>query len=357
MAWWDFNEVSAAYSTDPAKAHGQNFNKDHNIIDLLFWAVEHGDAFLVVMFLSEEYVNERNERGDTLLYVAMRWNEEYVSEQLDAELGPRNWDVFQLYDDVAKARWQRRMELYDEAVIRDVVIVQMLLATGANVNATSSYGQKALHIAVVREWDNDIIQILLEAGADVNARSKWGSTALHAASSKACGGKALAPVQINLLLDAGADVNAINNRGGTALYNATRKGIYVNVAPLLDAGANIFIEVLESEFFKSDDALQAAAARTIWGSNKHRELCVLLWPVLQKCAGLWRPENHLLRPHYVQELVMSLHHLCSRSWNKDVWTALHPESSFPWTEIPLELMWMVCELIKEKLLMNYKVVQ
>jgi ankyrin repeat protein len=57
--------------------------------------------------------------------------------------------------------------------------VEILLKSGANVNAkTSSDGETPLHKAISR-GDIEIVKLLLNYGADVNAKSKYGVTALH----------------------------------------------------------------------------------------------------------------------------------------------------------------------------------
>ena len=89
-------------------------------------------------------------------------------------------------------------------------IAEMLLAQGADVNATDGKGSTPLHYAADHN-QRDILIDLLDRHADVNAKNKAGNTPLH-----------LAVLQRNLidaqlLLDHGADINATNAQGHTPL--------------------------------------------------------------------------------------------------------------------------------------------
>lgn len=61
-------------------------------------------------------------------------------------------------------------------------MARMLLKRGCDVNGTSSAGNTALHVAVMRER-HDCVMVLLTYGANANARGEHGNTPLHLAMS------------------------------------------------------------------------------------------------------------------------------------------------------------------------------
>jgi Ankyrin repeats (many copies) len=61
-----------------------------------------------------------------------------------------------------------------------VVLAQLLLGAGANVNATDGDGETALHKAAYY-GNSDVIEILLAHGASINATNKMGGTPLQVA--------------------------------------------------------------------------------------------------------------------------------------------------------------------------------
>ncbi|KAI1129523.1 hypothetical protein F5Y10DRAFT_276704 [Nemania abortiva] len=111
-------------------------------------------------------------------------------------------------------------------------IVQMLLANGADVNATDSYGGTALHVASMY-GEEEIVRMLLDNGADVKATDSCGGTALHGASMH---GKEKI---VQMLLDNGADIDAMSLSGHTALHCATDKREEKTTKILLNNGADI----------------------------------------------------------------------------------------------------------------------
>lgn len=65
----------------------------------------------------------------------------------------------------------------------DRYAVDLLIPSGADVNAVGDMGQTPLHIAVSR-GDEHIIESLLRAGARADIRSEFGKTALESAMDK-----------------------------------------------------------------------------------------------------------------------------------------------------------------------------
>jgi ankyrin repeat protein len=103
-------------------------------------------------------------------------------------------------------------------------IVEMLLASGAEVNAVSHKGHTPLHRAA--RGHKGTLETLLAAGADVHAESNKGHTALHSAAAR--GQLAIAEA----LVGAGSDANAKDKCGRTLLHVVASEG-QSKVGPLL----------------------------------------------------------------------------------------------------------------------------
>ena len=143
-------------------------------------------------------------------------------------------------------------QVSDAAMRGDVVLVESLLAQGADVSAAQGDGMTALHWAA-QLGDVEIAELLLSAGADVEAGTRIGAyTPLHIASK----GAHMAVVE--MLLKAGADVRArTTNSGSTPLHLAAAAfdGEPV-VAALLDSGADANVR----EAYAGQTPLMFAAA-------------------------------------------------------------------------------------------------
>ena len=61
-------------------------------------------------------------------------------------------------------------------------MARLLLKRGCDVNGTSSAGNTALHVAVMRNRF-DCVMVLLTHGANADARGEHGNTPLHLAMS------------------------------------------------------------------------------------------------------------------------------------------------------------------------------
>ena len=126
---------------------------------------------------------------------------------------------------------------HDEA--RRIACAELLLAAGANIEATDCYGDTPLSIAVyVPSKDCPrLVQYLLDAGANPNAIGDGGWTPLHYASENGF-------VEVaNLLIKHGAAVNAkaTCERAGrkTSLQVAIRNSRHRMYPILLSAGASL----------------------------------------------------------------------------------------------------------------------
>jgi len=110
-----------------------------------------------------------------------------------------------------------------------ILMIELLLAHGADVNGRSEDGWTPLHCAACGGL-KDIAELLLKKGADVNAQDHGGDAALHCAALH--GHKGV----VELLIAHGANVNARNSRGRTPLDEAIRRG-HKEIVPLLTAKA------------------------------------------------------------------------------------------------------------------------
>jgi len=97
-------------------------------------------------------------------------------------------------------------------------------------------GQFALHIAASQD-DLRMAKLLIAAGANVNATDFYGCTPLHNAAMDC------APRLCELLIESDANVNFVNDRGSTAFHYLTRWNDFEIAKPIIDLfianGANI----------------------------------------------------------------------------------------------------------------------
>jgi len=123
--------------------------------------------------------------------------------------------------------------------------VKLLLAHGANPNATGQYGKTALHAAASR-GDSESVAALLNAGAEVNARDSDRDTALLVMLQTDEDNKKAPTVTKDytgvvrtLLRNKKIDVNVQNEHGETALMRAVRLSNVEVVRLLLGAKADV----------------------------------------------------------------------------------------------------------------------
>jgi len=111
-------------------------------------------------------------------------------------------------------------------------MVQLLLASGADVNAKNESGETVL-MMLNNDATYDLVWDLINAGADVKLKDDSGNTALmQAASSDGL-------ETLKVLLDSGAEVDAKNKEGRTALMLAASEGHVNIVRALVLAGADM----------------------------------------------------------------------------------------------------------------------
>jgi ankyrin repeat protein len=113
------------------------------------------------------------------------------------------------------------------------VLAEMLIAAGADTNATTRYGVAPINLAATNGSET-LLRRLLQAGADPNHVSGDGETPLMTAAR---GGVVSA---IQLLLDHGVEVDAVEGwRGQTALMWTASQNNAAATSTLLAGGANL----------------------------------------------------------------------------------------------------------------------
>ncbi|MDH4188053.1 MAG: ankyrin repeat domain-containing protein [Nitrospira sp.] len=185
--------------------------------------------------------NETDTRGVTLLADAARTGDlDRVKVLLEAGASPNASSVVvptspstlkclgETYNDSAPSSFQ--IPLHNAVEADEVEIVNILIAAGANINATDKGGETALFAVQSPE----VAQVLVRAGLDVEGKNWLGWTPLVNAVRDGSleGAKALISV--------GADVSTTNDRGFTVFMSAVgsdERNVEI-MKELIEAGAN-----------------------------------------------------------------------------------------------------------------------
>ncbi|KAF8217377.1 ankyrin repeat-containing domain protein [Mycena galopus ATCC 62051] len=170
-----------------------------------------------------------------------------------------------------------RTALHQASINGHINVVKYLVKRGANINAIDKDRKTALHDASA-EGHTDIVKFLVERGAYVNA-SRRHKTALHLASSNG-------HIEVvKFLVQRGANVNTPNSNG-TALYLASSNGHIEVVKFLVESGATV--NAIEAD---RNTALHAAAAKD------HTDIVQFLLEHGANCEAigksLYRSQTHL----------------------------------------------------------------
>lgn len=116
--------------------------------------------------------------------------------------------------DLRDRDYQQRTPLFFAVDWGHTDMVSFLIRKGANVNARTSHGYSALHMATGTRNSGPIMRLLIDHGADVNATADNRTTVLQSAvqdeSSEA----------FQMLLDRGANPEALNFFGSTVITDA-----------------------------------------------------------------------------------------------------------------------------------------
>lgn len=211
----------------------------------LFLAAATGDAVTLAAASDPEILGTKGLNNETLLARAARHGQPATVRVALAALKRRQatWPT------PPKPPWDCR-EMLDAAEGGDAVVVQNLLAAGADPNTRDFQGYRPLHRAA-QGGHHAATTILLAHGADPNAANNWGETPLVTAAQAGSAGV------VQSLLAAGAGVNDRAFRGVTPLLAAAQAGRSDIARILVAAGANPY---LVSDHDDSCAALVAAAS-------------------------------------------------------------------------------------------------
>lgn len=173
-------------------------------------------------------VNAQDGGGYTALhYAAMAGDHEMARQLLKAKadpglkLGDKTW---------AGRSGDKATALHLAARTNSLVLIDALLAAGADVKARDAIGQTPL-FGAFSQGNVEILKRLIEAKADVAARNIDGSSVLHYI------GKYTTPELVREVVKAGADVNGKGREGWTPLAAAVGAGKLEVVELLLKNGA------------------------------------------------------------------------------------------------------------------------
>ncbi|MBO9492598.1 ankyrin repeat domain-containing protein [Thalassotalea sp. G20_0] len=120
--------------------------------------------------------------------------------------------------------------LLDAASHGDLASVKALLEKGADIESVDQAGRTPLFLAVMLE-NPEVFNVLLGSGASINARDYSGETLLHQAVSQEA---------VKLLLDRGTYIEARSDYEETPLISVvSKRGSFKAVKTLLEEGANI----------------------------------------------------------------------------------------------------------------------
>jgi len=202
-----------------------------NEVDDFFTAASDGDIVKVRSLLvkNPDFVNARDDEGNTALMLASMWVEKEVVMLLisrGADVNSKN-----IYGLTALIRaLGTSADIYDDNRLK---VVNILICNGADPNAMDICGLTALIYAANFE-KKDIVRFLVESGADINAKDNlFGFTPLMAAAD--CGDKDI----IEYLIEKGAYIDTKDKNGLTALMTATEKGKENAIKSLIERGADL----------------------------------------------------------------------------------------------------------------------
>ena len=164
-------------------------------------------------------VNSANEKGETLLFFAIR----NISIALTKCLVEHGAEI----NNVDK---NGQTVLHHAAKCGTLEIVKYIVEHGAYINCEDVCGKTALHHASGLD-KLETVKYLVEHGADIQCKDKYGNTVLHYAASRTL-------ETVKYLVEHGAKVNCKNEEGETVLHFAVSSHSVAIVMYLVEHGAH-----------------------------------------------------------------------------------------------------------------------
>uniref|UniRef100_A0A8B9Q123 Ankyrin repeat domain 52 n=1 Tax=Apteryx owenii TaxID=8824 RepID=A0A8B9Q123_APTOW len=160
---------------------------------------------------------------------------------------------------------ERRTPLHAAAYIGDVAILELLILSGANVNAKDTVWLTPLHRAAASR-NEKALHLLLKHSADVNARDKYWQTPLHVAAANR------ATKCVEAIIPLLSTVNVADRTGRTALHHAVHSG-HLEVG---EAGSGVGGPACEMAALARDSVSQGPLALKSVSRAGHLEVLKLL---------------------------------------------------------------------------------
>jgi ankyrin repeat protein len=281
-------------------------------------------------------VNSWNKEGETLLHeearksrnvstaakllaqganIEARTSQGYTPLQCAAMSGNLNMFKFLLSKgakiDVETAKGESLLHITPPINHDCLEILKIALDRGLDVKAISSQGWMPLHQAVyigtgvsdlAFDKTSDYIILLLSHGAGINSQATSGcaETALHLAVMAINPNTSL----VSLLLRLGADINAMTSEGKTPLHLAAERGRESIFRVLLQAGADMSLEV--------PDSAKAVDGRGTGGGNTALDLARK-----NPFNVLWLDDHGHLRPEPKAKRRDSVETIIEEEFNDD----------------------------------------
>ena len=163
--------------------------------------------------------------GDAATVIRLLEASPWLAKERAAQGATRQAAKQNFFDQILHYMYVGDTALHMAAAAYQLLVVEKLIAMGADVRARNRRGAEPLHYAVdggpgLSAWNpsaqTEIIARLIHAGADPNAVDKSGVAPLHRAVRNRCA------AAVGALIEGGADSRAPNKSGSTPMLLATQ---------------------------------------------------------------------------------------------------------------------------------------